>query len=408
MGHRDLNGKVYGHTGGSEGRWYELYKGEARPLDAAPNIQNKPVIAGSQGLFHRDFPDGARLVTCDLLERVLEVENPETQRTKRLEFDYHSEGAIIMGVAVAPDKTIRGGTTFPMRSFRYDPRSDAWTNRPAYGQWNTVARQGDRFFVGGYGHGFLLEFDPAHAWVATEKENAESNPRFLTEAYPAINRPHELLAHADGKTMVLAGTPAYGLTGGGLLFWNRETGEETVLEHTTILPEQATMSLVSLSEEQLLGGSTTRPGTGGQTKAAEAELYIMDVAAKQVLWHEAVLPGVQGYTDLAAAKNGLVYGFADRKRVFVFDPEKREIVHQQETQSAFGLTATQQGPRVFVVGDDGAVYILFVKGIARVDPDTYEISMVAESPVPIGPGGDMLDGRIYFASGSHLYSYEAP
>ena len=31
--------------------------------------------------------------------------------------------------------------------------------------------------------------------------------------------------------------------------------------------------------------------------------------------------------------------------------------------------------------------------------------MLAESPVPIGSGGDYLDGRIYFASGSHVYSY---
>ena len=56
-----------------------------------------------------------------------------------------------MGVAAAPDGTICGGTAFPMRFFSFDPRRDEWVNREAYGQWNTVARQGDRFFVGGYG-----------------------------------------------------------------------------------------------------------------------------------------------------------------------------------------------------------------------------------------------------------------
>jgi hypothetical protein len=34
--------------------------------------------------------------------------------------------------------------------------------------------------------------------------------------------------------------------------------------------------------------------------------------------------------------------------------------------------------------------------------------MLAESPVPIGPGGDLLNGRIYFGSGSHVYSYQVP
>ena len=56
----------------------------------------------------------------------------------------------------------------------------------------------------------------------------------------------------------------------------------------------------------------------------------------------------------------------------------------------------------------GTTYMLFVKGIARVEPGTFEITMLAESPVPIGPGGDYLEGRIYFASGSHVYSYHVP
>ena len=33
------------------------------------------------------------------------------------------------------------------------------------------------------------------------------------------------------------------------------------------------------------------------------------------------------------------------------------------------------------------------------------LHLVAESPVPIQAGGDILDGRIYFGSKSHLYSY---
>jgi hypothetical protein len=50
--------------------------------------------------------------------------------------------------------------------------------------------------------------------------------------------------------------------------------------------------------------------------------------------------------------------------------------------------------------------MLFIKGIARVEPETFEITLLAESPVPVGPGGDYHDGRIYFASASHVYSYK--
>jgi len=49
-----------------------------------------------------------------------------------------------------------------------------------------------------------------------------------------------------------------------------------------------------------------------------------------------------------------------------------------------------------------------VKGSARVEPGTFEITMLAESPVPIGPGGDIHNGRIYFGSGSHMYSCAVP
>ena len=207
-----------------------------------------------------------------------------------------------------------------------NPKSDQWINRPAYSQFNTVARQGDRFFFGGYGYGFLLEWDPARPWVDTVKGQADCNPLFLTDCHPTINRPHKLLAHPDGRTLVLAGTPGYGYTGGGLLFWDRQTGARTLLEHTDILPEHSTMSLAALAGGKLLGGTTTDAGTGGEKKATEAELYLMDMATKKLDWHAAVFPGVQSYTDLCPGPKGLVFGFAAYGRFFVFDPAARKVV----------------------------------------------------------------------------------
>jgi hypothetical protein len=404
--YRDLNGKVYGCDGGA--KWYELYRGEAKPIDKPASIKNKPIITGSQGLFHQSFPDGKRLKSCDTVEHVMVVEDPKTGESKELRFDYKSEGAHIMGVCAAPDGTICGGTAFPMRFFSYNPKTDQWINRATYGQCNTVARQGDHYFVGGYGGGFLLEWDPAKEWVPTVKGKEGCNPLFLTDCSPPIHRPHDLLPHPDGKTLVLAGTPGYGYTGGGLLFWDRETKTRVLVEHTDILPEHSTLSLVALPNGKLLGGSTIGAGTGGEVKAKEAELYVMDMATKKLDWHAVVFPGVNGYTDLCLAPGGLVYGVADQRRFFVFDAEKREVVHEEDLSATLGPTTSQQGPRVFVLSPDRKVYMLFGKGIASVDPDTFRITMLAESPVPIGPGGDILDGRIYFGSGSHVYSYGLP
>jgi len=407
--YRDVNGKVYGSPGGTEDNWYEFHKGQARKIGKKPEIQHKPIIAGSQGLFHKEFPNGKRLVSCDLVERILTVEDPKTKTIKKLPFNYTSEGANIMSVAVAPNGCICGGAQFPMTWFSYNPQADTWKNKACLGQWNTVARQGTRFFAGVYGHGILLEWDPARAWVPTEKENPNSNPLFLTQCHPTINRPHELLAHPDGKTLVMAGTPGYGLTGGGLLFWDRNTKKHTLLDHMDLLPDHSTQSLVALPNGKLLGGTTTAPGTGGEIKAKQAELYILDMATKKLDWHKPVLPGVQEYTDMCMGHNGLVYGVTDHERFFVFDPAKRKLIHKQDVLTAFGSRSNyHQGPRTFVHAPDGRIYMLFVEGIGRIEPGTFEITMLAKAPMKIGAGGDYYKGRIYFGRGSHLYSYKIP
>ena len=359
-------------------------------------------------MFHREFPDGKRLVSADLVERKVVVEDPSTGNRSEKAFDYGSEGAHIMGVATAPNNTISGGTAFPMRFFSYDPAKDAWTRHNALGQWNTVARQGDRFFVGAYTHGLLEEWDPGKEWVLTERDKEGCNPELLFECHNVINRPHVLFAHPDGKTVIMGGTPGYGHTGGGLLFWDRETRESVLLEHTDILPKQSTMSMEALPDGKLLGGATTSPGTGGLKEAEEAELYIMDLATKKVEWHEVVFPGVQGYTDLCQGPDGLVYGFADTHLFFAFDPATRKVVYQKDYDDIYGHTTSQQGPRVFVSSPAGDLFVLVRKGIAKVDQATHEITMLAESPVRINGGGDYLDGRIYFLHGSHVYSYQLP
>ncbi|MCD6361972.1 MAG: hypothetical protein J7M38_14035 [Armatimonadetes bacterium] len=166
------------------------------------------------------------------------------------------------------------------------------------------------------------------------------------------------------------------------------------------------MSLVALPDHKLLGGTTIAAGTGGEVKASLAELYILDLASRKIEWHAPLIADARNYTDMMMSPGGLVYGVVDNDQFFVFDPAKREVIYQRDLKSDFGLTNGQQGPRVFVRTPDGRTWMLFRKGIALIDDETFEITMVADSPVGIGPGGDYLDGRIYFGSGSHLYSWK--
>ncbi|MDY0169395.1 MAG: hypothetical protein RBS80_22820 [Thermoguttaceae bacterium] len=408
--YRDLNGKVYATAGPNmDDSWLELHEGNATKIGALKQRRAKSYIAGSQGLFHRSFPDGKILRACDLTTRTLAVQDPKTGQTAELAFDYTSNGAHLMGLATAPNGTIAGGTAFPMHFFNYNPEQDRWTNQPCMGQWNTVAAGNERFYVGMYTSGGLLEWDPRRPWVPTRADNPDSNPRLIhASSHPTLMRPTSLLIHPDGKTLVLGGTPGYGRTGGGMLLFDLPTQTPTLLSHDQLLPHHSVHSMAALDGGKLLVGSTVSPGTGGERRAEEAELYIFDVAARKIEWHAPVVRGVSGFNAMCKGPGNLMFVFADRSQLLVFDTARREVVHQQHTAADFGTTNSQQGPRVFVQSPEGDVYILFVRGIASLNQETFAITMLATSPVPIGPGGDYLNGRIYFGSGSRLYSFTVP
>lgn len=406
---RAKNGKVYVDFKRGEGEWHELYEGEKTHLDELPKVEPKPIITGTQFLEHMTFPDGSDVTSVDFAERTMTITDTDGQE-RTVEFEYSSEGAYIMSLCHAPNDTLAGGTSHITRLYSYDPRTDEMISREALGQFNTVTAQDEYMYIGAYGGGRLQRWNPFAEYVETKKGDLKypSNPKLLARTAPVINRPHDLLAYPDGNTIIMAGTPGYGLVGGGLLFWSRETQTSVLLEHSDILRFHSTMSLLALPDGKLLGATTTNPGTGGQRQAALAELYIMDVETRQLDWHAPLLPDVQSYFDLCHGPDGLVYGIIDRTRFFVFDLAQRKIVDEYSFEDELGETIYQQGTRVLNRAPDGTVYVLFPDCIGRVNPETNRIEVAASAPVKITSGGDFFDGRLYFAGGSHVYSWELP
>jgi len=406
--YRDENGKVYGRALESiNNQWYELYKGEARKIGDYKNLKPVKIITGSQSLFHRNFPDGTILKDLDLVNRILITENPKTNSTKEVSFDYTSDGAIVMGIGTAPDGTIVGGTAFPMRFFNYDLKKDRWVNRYALGQFNALVNQNKKVYFGVYSGGHLIEWDPYQPWVQTKLNDKNSNPLHLTTVSPDIIRPYRIIAHPDGKTIIMGGTPQYGATGGGLLFYDNKSNNKVLLTDSMVVKDQSSMSLVPLKNGKLLGGTTTSPGTGGEKKAKEAQIYILDMASKKIEWHDVIFPGVQEYSEMRMMPGGLVYGITDKRNFFVFDPTTKKVVFTKDISAEFGPTTAEQSPRIFVDGPKGELFILFAKGaIVKVIPKTYDMKLIATAPGPIKAGGDYAHGRIFFVSGSHLMSYK--
>jgi len=221
-----------------------------------------------------------------------------------------------------------------------------------------------------------------------------------TQDHPfAVHRMTVRIIALDSNGLVLAAQP------------DIETREAIVLLGLLLqgFNQPMTKDAAPVEVGNLLGGTTVSAGTGGEQRAREAELYILALAARRVIWHAPVLPGAREYTALCALPDGRVLGVADQRRLFAFAPAARHLVCVRDLEPQFGPTPSQQGPRVFVCHpQDGRVFLLLRRGIAQVDARDCSVRLLAEVPVPIGAGGDYLDGRIYFGSGSHLYSCEVP
>jgi len=423
--YRDVDGKVYGRALEPEDNewycdgkislealkrettgWHGLYEGVRVKISEHRINRPKEVITGNQNLIHRSLPDGKRIEELDLVRHQLVVKDPLRKDFRQeIYFEYSSDGANVMTVNTTTDGIIFGGTMFPCQFFSYDPITQQKVNRKSYSQWNAVLPHKEKVFVGGYPEGFLLEWDPSLP-DQPNKNRADWNPRDLEAGTPIIYRPSKLLALLNGKTIVMGGTPAYGYTGGGLVFWDRETRKTQMLRDWEIIPDQSTNAMVALQGDMLLGGTTIKAGTGGEKKARAPELYLMDVNSKKVLWHQVLFPSLEEYTDLCPGPGGIVYGIVDMQHFFVFDPVNRKLIKHEDMGPRFGQTVWQQGPRVLIPGPDQYVYVLFKKGIARIDPKNHTMTWLADSPVPITAGGVYLSGRIYFVGGSsHLYSY---
>ena len=399
------DGKVYGSPC-TKGPKYEYFEGKTKPVDKWPAAA--PIKASHQGAVFKDFPDGRKIKEINIPEKWVTIKQPKSGKVERLTFDYQSEGSHILSIILGPDGKIYGSTGHPLRIFCYDRVKDTFTNNGLLnynGHWNALAVQRKHIFGGQYGGGILWEYDPAQPWADRAKTN--TNPRRIFHSRPHINRPAELLAHPDGRHLILTGGPGYGLTGGGMHIHDLDTGKSKLLTHKELIPNQATMALEALPDGNLVGGTTISPGTGGKTLAKKAELYIMDFKARKIVWHAVILPGATTIRDLKVGPDGLVYGLATGPTFFVFDPEARKLVHKEKL-AAYGNLAGGQAPRTLVLGPDKKIYALFSKAIVRIEPGTFKHTKLATPPVGVQVGIVLLEGRLYFTHGSRVWSYKVP
>jgi hypothetical protein len=287
----------------------------------------------------------------------------------------------------------------------------------AYGQekkaledWGPVARIGGgnicamdvqgRYVVGAaYSGGWFYLYDTAQPWNGETGDHP--NPRLLAE-YPAdICRPRAALAHPDGHHVLMAGYMGYGRRGGGLAIYDLATDQSTLITHENLIPDQSTITLKALPDGNLVGGTSIETPGGGHPTAKEGVLYLLDWPTRKVVFQTVPIPGATDVFSLEVGPEGKVYGLtAPGSDFFVFDPPTRQIVHRESLAEYGGL------PRPALIrGPAGQIYALFTKAIVQIDPQTFQHQKLANAPGSISAGLAIQGGRLYFAIGSHLWSY---
>lgn len=385
---------VYARNGRQQ---FMLTNGKASGLSAGAQVAESNLKGGAQNLVDREFPSGRRLVSVDMHDRTLVTRDASGQQ-KTVKFNYTTQGAALTFVCATGDNKVCGGTRFPMHTFYYNAGDNKFDSKQLPRQPNVMAALGSRLYVAAYPDGKLFQ----------ESENGKNEFSEVLNAYPSINRPHAMLIMGGGSQIALAGTPEYGTTGGGMMFWNRSSGQKSRIDHWHLVPNHSVQAMVELSNGMLLGGTTVAPGTGGVTKATDSsELFLMDANTHEVRWRGAPVPGAKTITDLMVGTDGLVYGLADSVDLFVFNPNNRQVVSVNRFSKDLGPSVYAQGTRAFVKGTDGSIYVLLYNGIGKVDAKAHTVSRVVSSPVRITVGGAAANGRIYFGSNNHLYSWKA-
>jgi len=390
-------GKAYGKI---EDSWYTLYDGSISPLSAGQSAPPESTGCMNWGGILNRLPGGRQISRYSMDGKWFDVSDPGTGQSKRVKIDYQSEGAYVRFVVPGPGGKVWGSSGHPPWAFTYDPKKGKTEILGTARSWQAVDSLADRVFSAEYSGGWLSVFDAARPWTGEGKGETD-NPRVLGEYSPDINQPFAALVHPDGRHVLMSGWPGYGYIGGGLAIYDLKTGKSQLIKHTELVRDQSTVQLATLPNGDIIAGTNISGGHGTKPVAREAMIYILDWKTRTVAYRTVPIPGAEGVDGLVVARDGLVYAITTPAKLFVFDPVARKIKHISDLNE-YG-TIVYNGLRI---GPDDQLYAVLTKGLLRIIPGTNTVVMLGEPPEPARAGNAVVGGRLYFAIGSHLWSFD--
>lgn len=249
---------------------------------------------------------------------------------------------------------------------------------------------------------------PAHDGWRTP----EGNPRLLDAQWDDIRRPASVLAHEGGRFVLMGGMPSARKPAGGLLVYDLQTDSGHLLTHEQVIPFHSTYTLIQLPGGLVLGGTCAEEGSDGS-----ARLYRFDVESREVLETWVPVENAYDIRDMVLGEDGLVYGVARIARedghphngipfFFVFDSISGEVIYVEDF-SNYSTQLIGMNDGGMLVLDGESIYMLFADNIVHIDAQSFEHHALPSPRVTVTNAGVALNGRIYFAAGTRLWSFKA-
>lgn len=398
----DDEGQIYGRLA-PRADWFRLKQDRAERMESSPP---EPAFTGEINLHqvHESFPDGSKLAEFDLPDRRFTIVEPDGER-REVTFDYESAGAGVASLTAGHGRVI-GNTSHPMRMWVYDVAEDTLEDKggmPHIGGGNMpdFAWHEELLVAASYTGGDVWIYDPNEPFTGGEGEPA--NPRHVVSHSPDLHRPRAMLAHSNNRYVIAAGYPPRGLVGGAWVVYDMEAQDHEMIPKEDLLPDHSTVTLRELPDGRVVGGTSTRAPGGGEPRAEVAKLFVFDLETRELAYAVEPVDDASRIPGIEVTQRGHVVGVSQEGELFLFDPDSRSVI-AQESLADYG-SPLGRGNRMFHRDERGDILLVLDEAIVRVDPETASVTPLASTPRTVTSLGALYEGRLYFASGSELWSW---
>jgi streptogramin lyase len=386
---RGKDAKIYAHFVSSN-QWFRVEDGERLVGVSRSDISLIPKV----------LPDGRDFYSVG--NNLLKIRDPVTKEEKAIPLRYEAAGSFIFVVGAGPEGRIYGSSMLPLRLFAYNPQTQSLDNLGKLpnvnGEIYSMGLLDEKLYLCSYPEARLSVYDPKRPLRFGEGEDA--NPKDLGPIGGEQYRPRAMIAGPHGRVYI-GSYPDYGHLGGAISVYDLRKNEKRVYRH--IVQNQSIASLAYIDKLDLIAaGSSVRGGTGTHAVEKEARLLLWDPREEKKIFEGIPVPEARTIFSLAATADGIIYGITNNEKVFVFDPEKREV------RKIFDLGFKEPREISLLLGPDLRLYGLAKEAIFFIDPRHEEVTLIGKPPVPIHSGMAILGRKIYFGSGANLWEFEIP